>query len=664
MFRKDSRKSLNYRGLQKLVLVLAVLFPSMAAAQKTAPPGWNVVLITVDTLRADHLGCYGYKQIKTPNIDELAADGSRFERAFTVVPVTLPSHTAMLTGTYPMLSGMHDFSANKLSAAQPTMASVLKQSGYSTGAVVAAAVLDSRFGLNQGFDFYYDHFDFSRLNESNLDEMERPANVVADVTLDWLNKNWQKKFFLWMHLYDPHFPYTPPEPFRTDYAGRLYDGEIAFADEQIGRVIRTLKEKGIYKNTIIVLAGDHGEGLGDHGEKTHGFFIYNSTMHVPLIVRVPDGSGSRTISEPVSLVDVMPTILNAVGVETPQQVQGKSLLARIRGSNPEPVARDRSVYGETFLPRIHFNWSELRAAENSKYHFIDAPKPELYDVTSDPQELHNLLSEKKAVGEEMRAKLVGLIREYSAGKELAEKTGLDPALVERLKSLGYAAFSGGSDPTISSRDLPDPKDRIAAYEDFSDAMAASQHGRFQESNEKLVNVIKAEPKLVPAHYLVGLNYYRLHMFTESVVELQKAVDLSPDYALAVFNLGMAQAHAGQFDAAIVTLHRAIELDGTNFEAAFNMGVAYLQKQDLEDAAAAFRKSVTINPDLARGHRALGETLLYQDKIDDALAELRRAVELAPDAAEMHESLAKALDAKGLTAEAEAERAQAQKSGRQ
>jgi len=429
-------------------------------------------------------------------------------------------------------------------------------------------------------------------------------------------------------------------------------------------VIRTLKEKGIYKNTIIVLAGDHGEGLGDHGEKTHGFFVYNSTMHVPLIVRVPDGSGSRTISEPVSLVDVMPTILNAVGVETPQQVQGKSLLARIRGSNPEPVARDRSVYGETFLPRIHFNWSELRAAENSKYHFIDAPKPELYDVTSDPQELHNLLSEKKAVGEEMRAKLVGLIREYSAGKELAEKTGLDPALVERLKSLGYAAFSGGSDPTISSRDLPDPKDRIAAYEDFSDAMAASQHGRFQESNEKLVNVIKAEPKLVPAHYLVGLNYYRLHMFTESVVELQKAVDLSPDYALAVFNLGMAQAHAGQFDAAIVTLHRAIELDGTNFEAAFNMGVAYLQKQDLEDAAAAFRKSVTINPDLARGHRALGETLLYQDKIDDALAELRRAVELAPDAAEMHESLAKALDAKGLTAEAEAERAQAQKSGRQ
>jgi tetratricopeptide (TPR) repeat protein len=318
------------------------------------------------------------------------------------------------------------------------------------------------------------------------------------------------------------------------------------------------------------------------------------------------------------------------------------------------------VYGETFLPRIHFNWSELRAAENARYHFIDAPKPELYDVTSDPGETHNLLGEKKAVGEEMRAKLVALIREYSAGKELAEKTGLDPVLMERLKSLGYAAFAGGSDPTISSRDLPDPKDRIEAYEQFSDAMAASQHGRFDESNEKLRSVIKSDPKMVAAHYMAGLNYYRLRQYDNSVTELQKTVDLSPDYALAVFNLGMAQAHAGQFDGAIATLRRALELDGTNFEAAYNLGVAYLQKQDWEHAAEAFRKSVTIYPDLARGHRALGETLLYQGKSDEALAELRRAVQLAPQEPQMHESLAKALEAKGLTVEAEAERQRAQK----
>jgi len=664
-----------------LILILTVLTALHAAAQTAAKPALNVVLITIDTLRADHLGCYGYKQIKTPNIDALAADGVRFERAFAVVPVTLPSHSSMLTGTYPMLSGMHDFSGNKLSPLQPTLASVLKQAGYQTGAVIGAAVLDSRFGLNQGFDFYYNHFEFNRLDEANLDEMERPGNIVADVALNWLEKDWlaknpQKKFFLWMHLYDPHFPYHPPEPYSREYAAQPYDGEIAFADEQVGRLLRFLKEKGIYQNTVIVLCGDHGESLGEHGEKTHGFFIYNATMHVPLIIQLPDNrlpenrlpenAAARTVADSVSLVDLMPTVLGAVGLEIPSQVQGRSLLPELRAESDRDnqAGRDRVLYGETFLPRIHFNWSELRGSENIKYHFIDAPRPELYDLTKDPGEVHNLFTEKKAVAEEMHAKLVGMIRDYSAGKELAEKTGLDPALMERLKSLGYAGFSGGSDPSsndpaISSRSLPDPKDRVATYELISDAIADSQHGRYQESIEKLKSVIKTEPNSVPAHYMQGLNYYRLKMFTEAVDELQKTVQLSPDYALAFFNLGMAQAHAGQIDATIATLQKALQLDATNFEAAFNLGVAFLQKQQLAPAVEAFRQSVTINPEFARGHRALGESLIYQGKLDEAISELRRAVELAPQESIMHQSLAKALAAKGLTAEADEETRRAQ-----
>jgi arylsulfatase A-like enzyme/TolA-binding protein len=626
----------------------------------------NVVVITIDTLRADHLGCYGYKQIRTPNIDALAADGARFERAYTVVPVTLPSHTAIFTGTYPMLSGMHDFAANKLNPAQPTLASVLKEHGYATAAVIGSAVLDSRFGLNRGFDFYYDHFDFSRLEEANLDEMERPGNVVADVTLDWLGKNSQKKFFLWMHLYDPHSPYRPPEPYSQEYATHPYDGEIAFADEQLGRLLRFLKEKGLYQNTIIVLSGDHGESLGEHGEKTHGFFIYNATMHVPLIIRLPARLPARlpekraalTLADPVSLVDLMPTILAALGFEIPAQVQGRNLLPSLQGK-PGESDGNRSLYGETFLPRLHFNWSELRGVENTKYHFIDAPRPELYDLASDPGETRNLLSEKKAVAEEMRVKLAGLIREYSAGKEMAEKTGLDPALMERLKSLGYAGFSGGGDPTITNRALPDPKDRVATYELISDAIADSQHGRYPESIEKLKTALATEPQSVAAHYLLGLNYYRLKMFPESVDELQKVVQASPDYALAVFNLGMAQAHAGQIEAAIVTLQRTLQLDATNFEAAFNLGVAYLQEKQLEPAAQAFRQSVTINPEFARGHRALGETLLYQSKLDESISELRQAIALAPQEPGVHASLARALAAKGLAAEADEESRRAQ-----
>ena len=352
---------------------------SAAFAAPAAAP--NVVVITIDTLRADHLGCYGYKQIRTPNIDALAAEGARFERAYTAVPVTLPSHTVMFTGTYPMRSGMHDFAANKLGPGQPTLASVLKEHGYVTGAVIGSAVLDSRFGLNRGFDFYYDHFDFNRLQESNLEEMERPGNLVADVALDWLGQNYQKKFFLWMHLYDPHYPYHPPAPYAAEYQDHPYDGEIAFADSQVGRLIHFLKSKGLYENTMIVLTGDHGESLGEHGEKYHGFFIYNATLHVPFIIHLPGAASPRVVPGLVNLADLMPTVLQELKIDVPAQVQGQNLLPLMRTKEP---GEDRTLYAETFLPRLHFNWSELRGVETDNYHFIDAPKPELYDLTKDP----------------------------------------------------------------------------------------------------------------------------------------------------------------------------------------------------------------------------------------------------------------------------------------
>jgi arylsulfatase A-like enzyme/Tfp pilus assembly protein PilF len=634
------------------LLLASSLMPAAVAAAGPAP---NVVVITIDTLRADHLGCYGDKQIQTPAIDSLAADSTRFERAYTSVPVTLPSHTGIFTGTYPMLSGMHDFAANKLNPTQPTMASILKDQGYTTGAIVGSAVLDSRFGLNQGFDFYYDHFDFSRLQESNLEEMERPGNVVADLTLEWLAKNYQKKFFVWMHLYDPHYPYRPPEPFATQYKDRPYDGEIAFADSQVGRLIAFLKQKNLYKNTIIVLSGDHGESLGEHGEQTHGFFIYNATLHVPLLIHLP-GEAAGKISKLVNLADILPTVLATLKIAQPSQVQGENLLPVI-----ETKAGDaRSLYAETFLPRLHFNWSELRSVETDNYHFIDAPKPELYDLSKDPGETQNLYAQKKAVSDEMHAKLATLIRQYSAGQELAQKTGLDPALMERLKSLGYAGFSGGGgDPTITDRSLADPKDRIQVYELISDAMAESQHGNFNASSEKLQTALKTEPNSVSVHYLLGLDYYRLRQFPSAVEEFQRVLKFSPDYTLAVFYLGLAYAQNGDLDLAIATLKRTLELDSTNFSAAFNLGAAYVKKQMLPEAIAAFRQAVTIYPEYVDGQRALGEMLLYEGEIDEAVTHLRQATILAPGVPGNHAALAKALAAKGLTAEAAEEMQKAQ-----
>ncbi len=436
------------------LLLLTVYLCQTWAAPQSAP---NLVFITIDTLRADHLGCYGYRQIKTPNIDALAGESTRFEHAFTPVPVTLPAHTAIFTGTYPMRSGMHDFAANKLSPDQPTLASVLQQHGYATGAVIGSAVLDSRFGLNRGFDFYYDHFDFSRLDEANLDAMERPGDQVTNVALDWLGKRGSKPFFLWVHLYDPHYPYHPPEPFAAEYKNKPYDGEIAFADAQVGRLTAYLKSNGLYRNTMVVLTGDHGESLGEHGEQTHGFFIYNATLHVPVIVHVPGQGAAKTSSEPVSLVDLMPTVLHAMNLESPADVQGNNMVGT--GS---PSAD--GVYSESFLPRLHFNWSELRGIENTRYHFIDSPRPELYDLSKDAGETQNLIASKNAVSQEMRAKLQGVIQQYSAGQELAQKTGLDPVLMERLKSLGYAGFSGGGNPAATGKALPDAKDRIEVYE--------------------------------------------------------------------------------------------------------------------------------------------------------------------------------------------------------
>src|SRR5229473_5917698 len=639
-----------------------ILFPLMtgilasasaAAASPNAAP--NVVVITIDTLRPDHLGCYGYKQIRTPNIDALATDGIRFERAYTSVPVTLPSHTAIFTGTYPIYSGMHDFAANKLNPTQPTLASVLKEHGYVTGAVIASAVLDSRFGLNRGFDFYYDHFDFSRLDEKNIDAMMRPGGEVVDRALGWLNGERQKPFLLWVHLYDAHHPYNPPPPYLQKYRSHPYDGGIAFVDAQVGRVVAYLKAKGIYNRTLIVVAGDHGEGLGEHGEKTHGFFIYESTLHVPLIFKLPAGVGQQksVVNDSANLADLLPTVLELVGARRPNEVQGRSLVPSMAGK-PEGIQAEN--YAETYLPRIHFNWSELRSIRYRQYHFIDAPRPELYDLSSDPRELKNLYTTQRAVANELRKRLGQLITRFTpaSGEKTAETTGLDPALMERLKSLGYVAVAGGGDEVLSDRHLADPKDRVQVYELVSDALADSQRGNYSESIQKLQRAEKAEKDSLPVHYLLALNYYRQSDFQTAINEFQIVLKLSPEYTLANYYLGLSYTRTGEWDQAIASFRRTLELDATNFSAAYNLGAAYLKKGNVEDAEGAFRKSVEFNPGYAQAHEALGELLLYTGKLDQAIAALRTALEIAPGYTKAREVLVKALQANGQNREAEEE----------
>jgi tetratricopeptide (TPR) repeat protein len=401
--------------------------------------------------------------------------------------------------------------------------------------------------------------------------------------------------------------------------------------------------------------GDHGEGLGEHAEKTHGFFIYNTTLHVPLIIKLPAGATQRkpVVNEAADLADLLPTILEIAGVRSPKEVQGRSLVAAMHAT---VSAAPSEHYAETYLPRIHFNWSELRSVRFRQYHFIDAPRPELYDLSADPRELKNVYAERRAVSNELRKRLGQLIEKYTpaAGEKTAEKTGLDPVLMERLKSLGYVAVSGGGDEVLTDRNLPDPKDRVQVYELVSDALTDSQRGRYAESIAKLKQAQKTEKDSIPIHYLLALNYHRQKDFPAAIEEFQAVLKLSPSYTLANYYLGLSYAETADWEQAIASLQRTLDLDPTNFSAAFNMGAAYLRQGKVDRAQAAFEQSVKINPRYAQGHEALGEILLYQGKIDEAIASLRTALELEPGYAKARQALVKALQSKGLNREAEEE----------
>jgi arylsulfatase A-like enzyme/Tfp pilus assembly protein PilF len=644
-----------------MVLALAACLGTRA---RGGPPERlpDVVLVTIDTLRADHLGCYGYKQAQTANLDAFAASADRFAHAYTPVPITLPAHTVILTGSYPMATGMHDFSGNRLPADATTLATLLHQSGYRTAAFVSAAVLDSRFGLNAGFDTYYDHFDFSRLDETNLDLMERRGDQTTDAALAWLrdqsgeaSTGAAKPLFLWLHLYDPHYPYTPPEPYATQYRDRPYDGEIAFADAQVGRLFSFLKDKGIFENSVLVVTGDHGEGLGEHGEKTHGFFIYNSTLHVPLIIKVP-GVSARVIEGNASLIDIAPTVLEALRIAVPATVQGRSRLGEMQSRPSGDPARE--LYAETFLPLLHFHWSNLRSIQEQGLKYIDAPRPELYDTRADPGELNNLATSRPAVAHELHARLVSLIGQDSPGSGApAQAVPTDPILLARLRSLGYVALgSTYADP--KGKPLPDPKDRIQVYELFSEAMSDGQHGHYRESLQKLDEAEKADPRSLPIQYLMALDYYRLKDFSNAAARFQSAIQLDPKFALATYYLGLSQAQMGALDAARLSFQHALELDPTNFEADFDLGALLLKMNRVDDALAQFEKAVEVNPDYARAYEALGELYLYKKENEQAAAALEKAVQLRPNFAKAHDQLGRAYQALGRSAEAQQEFARA------
>src|SRR5437667_7516772 len=376
----------------RCVAHLIIYLTGLACAAATAPAHSakakpNVILITIDTVRADHVGCSGAKGLQTPTLDSLARDGIVFERAISQVPLTWPSHTVILTGTYPFQNGVQDFTGTPLDPTFRSVAQAFKDHGYRTGAVVSAFVLDRSWGLARGFDFYDDAFSPEQFKNRDIGLVERRARESVTRALSWLQKNPQRPFFFWLHLYDPHSPYDPPAPYREEFRDRLYDGEIAYADHELGRLITWLKHAHVYNRTSIVVLSDHGESLGEHGEHEHGFFAYNSTVHIPLIVKPAAGIGFKQgrVTRPVETTSIAPTLLKLAGIkDVPLEKQFASNNLFTNSDN------DSAAYSETFYAFSSFGWSPLHALETSRYHYIDAPNPELYDLRSDPTESNNI----------------------------------------------------------------------------------------------------------------------------------------------------------------------------------------------------------------------------------------------------------------------------------
>ena len=557
-----------------------------AQARKPAP---DVFLITVDTLRADHVGCYGYKKIETPTLDALAADGIRFTQAFTHSPITNTSHTTILTGLLPSVHGVTDFGV-PLSPQHATWAELLKKQGYHTAAFIGAVILDSKTlapGLDRGFDFY-DNFPAKTDTKERWGRVERRGMEVVQHAEGWLDKHRTGPRFVWVHLYDPHDPYEPPPPYSEKYKDRLYDGEIAYADSALARLIAFLKKSGSYANAIVVVVGDHGEGLGEHGEETHGVFLYDSTLHVPLILKLA-GVAQRgiVVDAQVRSTDILPTILSLTNTVAPAELNGESLVPLIKGQT-QP---SRSLLGETDYP-LRWGWAPLRALRADNMKLIEAPRPEFYNLLSDPSELKNLFTPDSAQVQSLRAEMA------------------------KWKSKLPAATSAATAAT-----LPDPKDKIEVQNLLHRAMLASDDDRPSDARDYLEKALALDPASPTALRQLGELELVAGDWDKAATHLKRAVEVRPDDSTASFELGQALEKSGNWAGARDALEASLKLAPSQLSARVLLGRVYLHLNDGKNAEDQFEAAQLIDSSNTEARLGLAEAQIQQSNFADAILDL-------------------------------------------
>jgi arylsulfatase A-like enzyme/Tfp pilus assembly protein PilF len=633
---KSRPRTAGVLGLIALLLGAYAVGPVAPLQRKI---GWNVLLITIDTLRADRVGCYDPRLSLTPQIDRFAADSAVFLLAFAHTPTTLPSHTNILLGTTPSGHGVHDNANFTVPSEWPTLAEHLKAGGYATGAFVGGFPLDARFGLGRGFDVYDDRFNQGEKDPGLEAGRERRAQAVLDAGLGWLKRQ-KAPWFLWLHFYDPHDPYAPPEPYRSRYVRNLYDGEVAYTDSVVGALFRYLSDAALLAETLVILTGDHGESLGDHGEKTHGFMAYNSTLWIPLIIRVPGGQ-PRRIQQNVSHIDIFPTVCDLLSLKPPAGLQGASLVPLMRGKEQT----DRPIYLESLSPAINLGWAPITGFILGQHKFIESPLPEVYDLGVDFEERENL-AVGKDVSEERNELAKIVARESSGVRERARQT-TDQATREKLMSLGYLAGRPGAKRAKFGAE-EDVKTLLPLHNRAMDALELFNTGKAKEAADALKEIITAGKPVSAAYMNLSQIYKKQGFWPEAISVLKMGLEKLPDvYDLYVQYIACLY-EAGQFNEVVTTFEQTTVPQTTSDPVIWNyIGLAYWKSGNAEKARQCYERSIAIDHKFAVSYYNLGNLRTFQFKSDNDPATYAMAVESYDQAIALDPSYAAAYHGLGV-----------------
>jgi choline-sulfatase len=628
----------------------ALALASMAACGRgtVAPaagqhyPDAPVILISIDTLRADHLPLYGYRGGSTPTLDRLGREGIVFEDVYSHCPLTLPSHASLLTGTLPVHHGVRDNIGYAVRADERTLAVRFKAGGYATGAAVSAFVLRHQTGIGRGFDFFDDRIEMAGTGES-LSDTQRDGAKTVDALAAWIDGREGGRIFAFLHLYEPHTPYSPPP---SHQMANPYDGEIAYADELVGRLLDRLAARRLLDRAIVAVVSDHGEGLNDHGEAEHGIFLYREALHVPWILRLPGAAGAGTrVAGTVGEVDVAATLLDLAGVDA-SGIDGASAASLLAG---RPLG-DRTVYSETLYPRLHFGWADLASATDGRHHFIRAPRPELFDLAVDPGERTNIAGEKKSTA----AALDAWIDRVAAGTDVAAPAQVAPEVRERLKSLGYI----GSSAPGSKNDRPlDPKDGIAQFEQLKRADALASSGRDAEAIGEFRRLTAANPRMLDAWESLAKSLIRTGRTAEGMAAFGEVLELDP--LKPETHLALARIFALERQPARAREHAELAEKRDPAAASEILAELAMDAGRTADAKRYAERSVALDPSRYMASFLIGEAARREGRCDQAVDGYRKAIDakqIDPHAVvrNLHAGLADCLARTGREADAERE----------